>query len=165
MLIQWSRHMSQWFCKTASAHFNFLCPSNFLLTNNKHWKKLKWLVLQERFCTCKALVGDKYGIMRWICYESCPRCRINRSTCWPVVQHATTVLRMPPGMTGENFSYDQTRNIASICQLWIMSLMPNQSLDQVHMLHVLLYILLMCFKSFSEKLLVLTSTDSDSPLV
>ena len=29
-------------------------------------------------------------------YESCPRCKINRSTCWPAVQHTTTVLRLPP---------------------------------------------------------------------
>ena len=32
--------------------------------------------------------------MRWIRYESCPRCRINRSTCWSAVQCATTVLRL-----------------------------------------------------------------------
>ena len=29
-------------------------------------------------------------------YESCPRCRINHSTCWSAVQRTTTVLRTPP---------------------------------------------------------------------
>ena len=28
-------------------------------------------------------------------YESCPRCRINCSTCWPVIQRTNTVLQMP----------------------------------------------------------------------
>ena len=29
------------------------------------------------------------------CYETCPWCRIDHSTCWPAVHHATTELRMP----------------------------------------------------------------------
>ena len=32
--------------------------------------------------------------------ESCPRCRVNPSTCWPAVQCITTVLRLPPTNTG-----------------------------------------------------------------
>ena len=33
----------------------------------------------------------------WIMVWNYPRCRIDRSTCWPAVQHATTtVLRLPP---------------------------------------------------------------------
>ena len=38
----------------------------------------------------------KPGLMRWICYDACPWCRIDRSTRWPTVHCATTVPRMPP---------------------------------------------------------------------
>ena len=31
-----------------------------------------------------------------VCYETCPWCRINHSTCWPAVQRATTVPWMSP---------------------------------------------------------------------
>ena len=38
---------------------------------------------------CPRLYWDEF----W--HESCPWCRIDRSTCWPAVQRATTVPRMP----------------------------------------------------------------------
>ena len=34
-------------------------------------------------------------LIRWYLNESCPRCRFDPSTCWPAVQCATTVLRLP----------------------------------------------------------------------
>ena len=53
---------------------------------------------RPRFSTVKAILGRRQpGRMRWIFYEPCPWCRIDRSTCWPAVQRATTVPRMPPG--------------------------------------------------------------------
>ena len=44
----------------------------------------------------KAILGQRQpGLMRWIVIESCPRCSIHHSTCWPAVQCTTTVLRLP----------------------------------------------------------------------
>ena len=40
--------------------------------------------------------GTNLGEWDKLCYESRPWCRVDRSTCWPAVQHATTVPRMPP---------------------------------------------------------------------
>ena len=58
------------------------------IRNNK-----KWLVFKATVLICKAILGrGQPGLMRWIYYESCPWCRIDRSTCWPAVQCATTVL-------------------------------------------------------------------------
>ena len=50
-----------------------------------------------QFCTVKLYwAGDNLGKWDEFCDESCLWCRNDRSTCWPAVQHATTVLRTPP---------------------------------------------------------------------
>ena len=41
------------------------------------------------------LTGDNLGECDEFCNESCPWCRIDRSTCWPAVQRAT-MPRIPP---------------------------------------------------------------------
>ena len=41
---------------------------------------------------------------RWIWYEWCYRCRINRSTCWPAVQCASTVPCLPPSSSSTRIS-------------------------------------------------------------
>ena len=52
---------------------------------------------KPRFCTVNLhCAGDNLGEWDEFCYESCSWGRIDRSTCWPVVQRATTVPRMPP---------------------------------------------------------------------
>ena len=57
---------------------------------------MKWneLYFKTSILHFKAILGQgQPGFMRWICWESCPWCRIARWTCWPVVQHAAIVLR------------------------------------------------------------------------
>ena len=54
-------------------------------------------VFRPRFCTVRLYwAGNNLGESDEFCYDSCPWRRIDRSHCWPVVQHATTVPRMPP---------------------------------------------------------------------
>ena len=61
------------------------------------WKHMNDWCLRPRFCTVKAiLAGDNLGEFDEFCYEPCPWSRTDRSTCWPAVQRATTVSRMPP---------------------------------------------------------------------
>ena len=53
---------------------------------------------RPHFCTCKAILGrGQNGLMTWIMFvmNHAPWCSIDRSTCWPAAQQATTVLRMP----------------------------------------------------------------------
>ena len=51
------------------------------------------LCFRPRFCTIRLCwAGDNLGWWDGFCYGSCPRCRIDHLSCWPV-QHATTVLR------------------------------------------------------------------------
>ena len=86
-----------------------------------YWMNDWWFT--PRFCSVAAILGRRQpGRMRWMigvlghdsallrldwagdnlcewdefCYESCTWHRIDRSACWPVVQRATTVPRMPP---------------------------------------------------------------------
>ena len=40
--------------------------------------------------------GDNMGERDEFCYELCPWREIDRSTCWPAVQRATTGPLMPP---------------------------------------------------------------------
>ena len=47
------------------------------MTIRKHWINVRYIEWHEF-------------------YESCPRYRINLSTFWPAVHHATTVQRLPP---------------------------------------------------------------------
>ena len=60
----------------------------------KAWKWNEWC-FRPRFCTCKAILGRGHpSQMRWICYESCPCCRINHSnllTSSPARYHCKTV--------------------------------------------------------------------------
>ena len=52
---------------------------------------------RPRFYTVRLYwAGDNLGEWDESCYESCPWCRIDHSTCWPVVQRATNVPQMPP---------------------------------------------------------------------
>ena len=52
---------------------------------------VKWC-FRPRFCTVRLYwAWDNLGYWNLICYESCPWCRIDRSTCWSAVQHATNV--------------------------------------------------------------------------
>ena len=51
------------------------------------------LLFYDTILHCEALLGrGQSGLMRWICNESCPWRKINRSTCWPAVQRATIPL-------------------------------------------------------------------------
>ena len=61
--------------------------------------QMKWndWCFSPRFCTVRLnWAGDNLGEWHEFCYEPCPWYRIDRSTCWPAVQRATTVPRMPP---------------------------------------------------------------------
>ena len=48
------------------------------------------------------ITGDNMGYWDEFCYESCSWCRIDRLTCSPVVQCATTVPRVPPLKDGDD---------------------------------------------------------------
>ena len=48
-------------------------------------------------------------------YESCNWCRINCSTCWPAVQQATTVPRMPPENAFESPRLIICLSVLAIC--------------------------------------------------
>ena len=51
---------------------------------------------RPRFCTVRFYkAGDNLGYWDEFWCESCPRCRIDYSTFWSAVQHATIVLRLP----------------------------------------------------------------------
>ena len=81
------------------------------------WRMYEWCFI-PRFCKLKAMLGSEQpGLMRLICYESCPWCRIDGSTCtcWPAVHRATTVLRMPPNM------WRMIQVIAYICVYTLIS--------------------------------------------
>ena len=68
---------------------------DFKLYNTK-WKWNYWR-FRPRFCTVRLnCAGDNLGEWDEFCCESWPRRRIDRSTCWPAVQRATTVPQMPP---------------------------------------------------------------------
>ena len=61
--------------------------------------EMKWndWCFRPRFFTVRLYwAGDNLGEWDGFCYKSCPWRRTDRLTCWPVVQHATTVPRMPP---------------------------------------------------------------------
>ena len=61
-----------------------------------NWKWNEWC-FRPQFCTARLYwVGDNLGEWDKFCYESCPWRRIDHSTCWPAVQRATIVPRMPP---------------------------------------------------------------------
>ena len=60
-------------------------------------------VLSPRLFTVRIYwAEDNLGEWDEFCYESCPWRRIDHSTCWPVVQRATTVPEMPPGRHWKN---------------------------------------------------------------
>ena len=40
--------------------------------------------------------SGQHGLMRWICFESCPRCKTHRLTYWHAVICIMTVLRQSP---------------------------------------------------------------------
>ena len=74
----------------------------FIFHYFKQWMNLtKWCLSQGQNTLllgvqywnlhCKATQGwDR--VLLLFCYESCPRCRTNRSTCWFAVQQTTSVL-------------------------------------------------------------------------
>ena len=61
-----------------------------------HYIKQNILCLRPRFSTVKRN-QDGYNLGLWdeFGYQTLPKCRIDISTCWPAVQHASTVLRLP----------------------------------------------------------------------
>ena len=67
--------------------------------SSTHGRWVKWMnewCFRPRFCTCKTILGwGQPGLMGWISLWIMPWCSINRSTCWPAVQCATTVPWMP----------------------------------------------------------------------
>ena len=80
---------------------DLLCAANsrrlwrYLVNNILHndWCFRPW------FCTLQLYwARDNLGKWDECCYGSCPWCRIDCSTRWPVVQSITTVPRMPPGI-------------------------------------------------------------------
>ena len=61
--------------------------------NGNQWCFRPWL------CTVRlSWARDYLGKWDEFCYESCPWCRIDRSTCWFAVQSTTTVPWMLPGI-------------------------------------------------------------------
>ena len=78
--------------------------------------------------------GDNLGAWNEFCYESCPWCRFDHSTCWLVVQRATTVPWMPPlscivkTLSDNTASFVTTHDTAWIL-LRIMPLMQVRSFD------------------------------------
>ena len=73
---------------------------------------------------------DNLGECDEFCCESCPWRRFDRSTCWPAVQHATTVPRMPPahGPTVHHLVHVET------CELMVLVQLPQISSLAVHCL-------------------------------
>ena len=66
--------------------------------------EMKWNQWRFRLWprTCKAILNWGHpGLMGWILSESCPWCRIDRSTCWSAVHRTTTVPWMPSSKSME----------------------------------------------------------------
>ena len=101
-IIAWSPHYRRWphddvlGCRVSLAcHIGPEVETNDGLVMLE-WKWNDWC-FRPRLCTCKAILGrGQPALMRWIYNESCPWRRIDRSTCCPAVQHATTGPQMPP---------------------------------------------------------------------
>ena len=55
------------------------------------------MMLKATILHRKAILGRGYpGLMRrFFWYESCPRCSINHSTCWPAVERGTSTPQLP----------------------------------------------------------------------
>ena len=79
-----------------------LCPVCWSDEMTSGWRKVsswmnkKWNEWCFRPWFCTVRLRDNLGEWDEFCYESCLWCRIDRSTCWPVVQCATIVPWMPP---------------------------------------------------------------------
>ena len=56
----------------------------------------EWCSMQRIWTVWLYWAGKNLGKWDEFCFESCPWYRIDLSTCWPAVQRATTVPRMPP---------------------------------------------------------------------
>ena len=65
------------------------------------WNELNGVLGHDSVLARLYCAGDNLGSWDEFCYASCPSCRIDLSTCWPVAQRATTVPRMPLGPTWE----------------------------------------------------------------
>ena len=68
--------------------------------------------------------GDNLGEYDEFCYESCPWCRIDRSTFWPAVQRATTVPRTPPRRLFQYISLVKQKNYEYLCACFQSYLLP-----------------------------------------
>ena len=79
------------FCIIFSCSLEWYTPN---LQNENDW------CFRPQLCTVRLnCTGDNLGEWDEFCYKTCPRCRINRSTCWPAVRHITIELQIPPQCT------------------------------------------------------------------
>ena len=70
-----------------------------------------WYLLQYSALLRLYWAWDNLGQWDEFCYEPCQWHKIDRSTCWPAVQRATTVPRMPPVPTIECKYEGKSKNI------------------------------------------------------
>ena len=69
---------------------------SFFTKCHRLYRTTEWC-FRPRFCTVRLYwTGDDPGEWDEFCYEACHWRKIDRSTCWPGVQRATTVPRMSP---------------------------------------------------------------------